>query len=350
MRACADDAVLSGAGDTEPALHALIAELRATADAPAPAPTTALATLLRTGRPPVPAAVPTASRFPLRVRARRVVARAAALGVAGKLALGTGVAFASVGAVATVEAVPDSLQNPASAVVVELVDALTLGTVELTPHGSRPAGALLGGPVAPGGVVPTVPDALAARHGSPADGRAGSGVGSAAGERVRSADPSTAAPGQRVTPPSDRGNGVPPLTVPGNGLPGGSLPAEGLPSAVVPGNGLPAGSVPGKGLPAGAVPSNGLPSGTVPGNGTPAWALPGNGAAPVTVPPVPVAGPPAHAPGSDVAVPGVGAGAGAPPAVGADPGTPGAGAGAGPGGGSSPSDAAPGRGRGPAAP
>lgn len=349
VRACADDAVLSGTGDTEPALHAWIAALRATADAPAPAPTTALATLLRTGRPPVPAAVPTASRFPLRVRARRVVARAAALGVAGKLALGTGVAFASVGAVATVEAVPDSLQDPASAVVVSLVDALTLGTVELTPHGSGPAGAPLGGTVAPGEVGPVLPDPVASPQGAAEDGRTGSGVGAGSGARSGNGvgvglgngngngSSSVGLPGPRVPLPADRGNGTPPVTVPGIGVPG-----EGVPPETVPGTGD--GTGPGKG--------NGLGNGN--GLGAPAGTVPRGGLPQVTVPPEAAPGPPAHVPGTDGAVPGAGVGTGVGTGVGgtsgAGPAAGATGAGAGPGSGAPASDARPGQGHGRASP
>ena len=121
MRAQSDELLLTGhAVPDEPGLVDLVATLRRTADAPAPRPTPALAMLLRDGLAatatapvPVHAAATDGARRPL----RRVWRYVAGLGLAGKIALGAGIAFAGVTGVATIGAVPDAIQAPARAVV-----------------------------------------------------------------------------------------------------------------------------------------------------------------------------------------------------------------------------------------
>jgi hypothetical protein len=123
MRAQSDELLLTGhAVPDEPGLVDLVATLRRTVDAPAPRPTPALAMLLRDGltatetapaQVPVRAAATAGARRPL----RRVWRYVAGLGLAGKIALGAGIAFAGVTGAATIGAVPDVIQAPARAVV-----------------------------------------------------------------------------------------------------------------------------------------------------------------------------------------------------------------------------------------
>ena len=119
MRAQSDELLLTGhAVPDEPGLVDLVATLRRTVDAPAPRPTPALAMLLRDG-------IATTATVPVRAaataRARRRLGRlwryVAGLGLAGKIALGAGIAFAGVTGAATVGAVPAVIQAPARAVV-----------------------------------------------------------------------------------------------------------------------------------------------------------------------------------------------------------------------------------------
>ena len=119
MRAQRDELLLAGhAVPDEPGIVDLVATLRRSVDAPAPRPTPALAVLLRDGLAataivPARAAATEGARRPL----RRVWRYVAGLGLAGKIALGAGVAFAGVTGAATIGAVPHAIQAPARAVV-----------------------------------------------------------------------------------------------------------------------------------------------------------------------------------------------------------------------------------------
>jgi hypothetical protein len=121
MRAQNDELLLTGqVVPGEPELVDLVTALRRTADAPAPRPTAALSQMLREGLPTQAAADAAPTRTGSR-RARRrlrtVWRYVAGLGLAGKIALGAGVAFAGVTGAATIGAVPDVIQAPARAVV-----------------------------------------------------------------------------------------------------------------------------------------------------------------------------------------------------------------------------------------
>jgi hypothetical protein len=219
MSARSDEELLRGlAADADPALTALVAMLRASADDPAPRPTDALATLLRTGRAPDPvaAAIPTTVPVPLGTRLRRLTSRVAALGLAAKIALTAGVAVASVGAAATLHVGPDVVQRGAAATLGHLVQVFTPGSHAAPDPGhhvpAEPAagtgddgavpgvpshhptstesptslpksaedGRTLTGPVGSGHTEPTDP-AVAADHGLPLSGS----------QAVRPSDPAT---------------------------------------------------------------------------------------------------------------------------------------------------------------
>ena len=120
MRAQSDELLLTGrVVPGEPELVDLLAALHRTTDAPAPRPTPALSVVLRDGLsapacvPSVRAAAPVRARHPLRTVWRYV----AGLALAGKIALGAGVAFAAVTGAGTIGAVPDAIQVPARAVI-----------------------------------------------------------------------------------------------------------------------------------------------------------------------------------------------------------------------------------------
>ncbi|MCR6493213.1 hypothetical protein [Cellulomonas sp. P24] len=139
MRAQNDELLLTGrAVPGEPELVDLVAALRRTADAPAPGPTPALSQLLREGLPTqaavstsaVSTSVGSAGTASTRARRRlRTLWRyVAGLGLAGKIALGAGVAFAGVTGAATIGAVPDVIQAPARAVVERVAHLFEQGT------------------------------------------------------------------------------------------------------------------------------------------------------------------------------------------------------------------------------
>ena len=134
MRAQNDEPLLTGrAVPGEPELVDLVAALRRTADAPAPRPTPALSQLLREGLPTqAPASIGTRSAGTASTRARRRLRTlwryVAGLGLAGKIALGAGVAFAGVTGAATIGAVPDVIQAPARAVVEGVAHLFEQGT------------------------------------------------------------------------------------------------------------------------------------------------------------------------------------------------------------------------------
>ena len=118
-----DDELLAGRGvPGDGPLVDLVSSLRTMAQAPAPAPSAALAALLADGLPKKVAAVP----FPV-VLGRAVRHRATSasrwvggLGLAGKVVLGAGVAMAGVTGAATIPAVPDVVQNPAHTVLTDV--------------------------------------------------------------------------------------------------------------------------------------------------------------------------------------------------------------------------------------
>lgn len=127
-----DDRLLAGEPVSgEPELVAFVADLRAMARVPAPAPRADLAALLRDGLPRTQVQEAVAGQdavvVPLAGRARRGLRYAAGLGLAAKLTLGAGVAAASVTGAATIDAVPDVLQRPAGALVDGVVDLVTRG-------------------------------------------------------------------------------------------------------------------------------------------------------------------------------------------------------------------------------
>lgn len=168
-----DERLLSGAPvDGEPEVAAFVAALRATSAEPAPAPTAALLAVLSHGlapdatapgrtaaastttsallrrrprasdprparapqdrRPVPPADAPAARRAGLVAVSRWV----AGLGVAAKVLLGAGIAAASVGGAASIDAVPDAVQAPAREVVDWVVDAVVPGTADDGPSGA----------------------------------------------------------------------------------------------------------------------------------------------------------------------------------------------------------------------
>ena len=113
MRAQSDELLLTGhAVPDEPGLVDLVAAVRRSVDAPAPRPSPALSMLLRDGLAAVPA-----RGVPVRRRLQLVGRYIAGLGLAAKIALGAGIAFAGVTGAATIGAVPDVIQVPARAVV-----------------------------------------------------------------------------------------------------------------------------------------------------------------------------------------------------------------------------------------
>lgn len=118
-----DELVLTGrAVPGDDALVDLLTSLRTMADVPAPAPTPALAALLRGGLPPRAVVVPLPVRIGRTVRRRAGAAGrwVAGLGLAGKVVLGAGVALAGVTGAATIPAVPDVVQRPAQTVLTDV--------------------------------------------------------------------------------------------------------------------------------------------------------------------------------------------------------------------------------------
>jgi hypothetical protein len=176
MRARSDEELLRGtAVNADPALTALVAMLRDSAEVPGPRPTDALATLLSTGRAPgalaagAPIPVAASNTVPLGTRLRRLTSRAAALGLAAKIALTAGVAVASVGTVAAIDGVPADVQERAAATLDRIVEVFVPGS---------PADPDQGSPATPGqspgddAVVPGASGAASHRptqHASPTD-------------------------------------------------------------------------------------------------------------------------------------------------------------------------------------
>jgi hypothetical protein len=159
MSAWSDEELLRGtAVNADPALTAFVAMLRESAEASGPRPTDALATVLRTGRVPgavtarAPIPVAASTAVPLAVRVRRLTSRAAALGLAAKIALTAGVAVASVGTAAAVGGVPAGVQERATETLGHIVavfapgsrgdsDDGSLATPSQSPTGAAAAGA-----------------------------------------------------------------------------------------------------------------------------------------------------------------------------------------------------------------
>ncbi|CAN5355493.1 hypothetical protein BH11ACT1_BH11ACT1_02000 [soil metagenome] len=139
MRAGDEELLRGTAVNAEPALTALVAMLRESAEAPGPRPTDALATLLRTGRAPgavAPRPFAASKAVPLAVRLRRLMSRAAALGLAAKIALTAGVAVASVGTAAAVGGLPSGVQERASETLGHIVAVFAPGHQHDTDDGA----------------------------------------------------------------------------------------------------------------------------------------------------------------------------------------------------------------------
>ncbi|HEX5332774.1 MAG TPA: hypothetical protein VFW79_09025 [Cellulomonas sp.] len=142
MRARDEELLRGTAVNADPALTALVAMLRESAEAPGPRPTDALATMLRTGRAPgavTPRPVAASTAVPLAVRVRRLTSRAAALGLAAKIALTAGVAVASVGTAAAVGGLPAGVQERASETLGHIVAVLAPGHQRDTDDGTPAA-------------------------------------------------------------------------------------------------------------------------------------------------------------------------------------------------------------------
>ena len=133
-----DELLLTGQPvQSEPELAAFVAALRITAVEPAPHPSLALAALLRDGLPPQ-SATPGPARA-LAARHDRPVLRnplrtVAGLGLAAKILLGAGIAAATVTGAATIDGVPGTIQRPASAIVVGVVDLFRSGAAAPVKH------------------------------------------------------------------------------------------------------------------------------------------------------------------------------------------------------------------------
>ena len=153
-----DEELLRGMAVTaDPALTALVAMLRESAEAPGPRPTDALATALRTGRVPgavpAPAPIPVAAStaVPIAARLRRLASRAAALGLAAKIALTAGVAVASVGTAAAIVGVPAAVQERATETLGHIVAVFAPGSQRDADYGpAGPSQSPSGAAVVPG--------------------------------------------------------------------------------------------------------------------------------------------------------------------------------------------------------
>lgn len=198
MRALEDELLLTGEpAPSEPELAAFVQALRFAAEEPAPRPTPALRTVLRDGLAPAsaPRAVPAVAVGNDRPRLRSPLRYVAGLGLAAKILLGAGVAAASVTGAATIDAVPDAVQRPASAVLSGVVDLFTpraAAPVERAPAHPAPQHPA----PQPGGV-----DAPA-----PGTGSAGTTTDGGAPETSPSAAP--AVPGLAVRPSEEGTSGL----------------------------------------------------------------------------------------------------------------------------------------------
>ena len=115
----ADELLAGRTGPRDEPLAAVLGQLRALADEPAPLPTPALAAVLRDG---LPAAVLDSPIATARARSRvlRGARWAASLGLAGKVLLSAGIAAAAVAGTATIPAVPDAVQVPVRTALTDL--------------------------------------------------------------------------------------------------------------------------------------------------------------------------------------------------------------------------------------
>jgi hypothetical protein len=132
--------------DVSDGLAGFVAELRATAQEAAPRPSAALGALLRDGLPPSRVAVRSSARSAAGARSIRASAwrhpwrSVAGLGLAAKIVLGAGVAVASVGGAATIDAVPDAVQRPARAVVTGVAGLFSTDPAVRDPGAPAPVG------------------------------------------------------------------------------------------------------------------------------------------------------------------------------------------------------------------
>lgn len=115
----ADDLLAGRVTPGDEPLAAVLGRLRAMAEEPAPAPSPALAAVLRDGLPAVLLDPPPATAGS-RSRVLRGLRWAAGLGVAGKILLGAGVAAAAVVGTATLPVVPDAVQAPVRTALTDL--------------------------------------------------------------------------------------------------------------------------------------------------------------------------------------------------------------------------------------
>lgn len=220
-----DERLLTGAPTGEdPAVVDLVETLRATASAAAPAPSAALAALLRDGLAPVTAVLPEVTAEPHRAHlARRPGTRrrldrrtGRGLGVAAKVALGAGLAVVAFGGAAAAGVGPEAVRAPATRVVDAVRDLLGTGDVpDVTPTSPTspvPAPAVTGVP-SPGGegrgAEPTAPESAAPSQGgngqqSPGESRSETGE-----LRSGTAPGPDAQPGRAATPAPSGGAGEP---------------------------------------------------------------------------------------------------------------------------------------------
>lgn len=167
------------------ALSQVVAAMRAMAAGPEPRPGAALEALFTAG---VPAASQAASTRTGTTVWRRALRWVAGLGVAGKVALGAGVAVAGTTGVATIPAVPDAVQAPVRDALVR-VEQFFVGEppqVVVPEGGATPAS----GAVPPGGASPEVSGAGPQRAAPAAPG--GESQPGASGDEAGQADSSTA--------------------------------------------------------------------------------------------------------------------------------------------------------------
>ncbi len=116
----ADDLVAGRAAPGDEPLAAVLGRLRAMAEEPAPAPSPALAAVLRDGLPAAVLLDPLPATGGSRSRVLRGLRWAAGLGVAGKILLGAGVAAAAVVGTATLPVVPHAVQAPVRTALTDL--------------------------------------------------------------------------------------------------------------------------------------------------------------------------------------------------------------------------------------
>ena len=222
-----EDDVLSGRPvESEPELVAFVAALRATADEPAGRPNLALAALLRDGLPPAATGSRVRSPRSRRPAVRNPLRALAGLGLGAKILLGAGIAAASVTGAATIDAVPDAVQGPASAIVSGVVHLFAPGAVQPArpaPHPTAPRTAGPAGLDTGSGAEPPAPTALPTAVVAPPPVAVPAPARSAAPMSVPTLAPGAVLP----TVPDIRGL----LASPGSGA---TVTIPGLPPVVVP--------------------------------------------------------------------------------------------------------------------